>query len=336
MPLHASREPLITAYDLAMLDLDGVVYRGEQAVPYAVETIRSLGDRGVRLAFLTNNASRTSTAVAEQIRTYGLDVRASDVVTAGEAIARVVADALPPGSPVLVVGGPGLTDPLEEHGLQCVTTLGENPQAVVQGFHPEVGWKQLAEASYAIQAGVAWYVSNVDQTFPSARGTAPGNGALVEAVRRATGAEPIAVAGKPERGLFDESMRRTGATRPLMIGDRIDTDIDGALNTGIDALHVLTGISGMSEVAQLPEGGRPQFIAPDLRALLQPHEDVVIVDRRAVCGTAVAAVDGSGTVSLVEGEPGSLEAVRAVIDVAWAHRDRTGHVPQLSGSALEH
>jgi glycerol 3-phosphatase-2 len=336
MPLRTSPGPLISSYDVAMLDLDGVVYRGELAVPHAVETIGEVRTRNVRLVFLTNNASRTAAEVAEQIRRFGLDVGEADVVTAGEAIARIVAESVPRGSAVLVVGGPGLTVPLEGWGLSCVSSADDDPVAVVQGFHPDVGWRNLAEASYAIQAGVPWFVSNTDQTFPSARGTAPGNGSLVETVRRATDAEPVAVAGKPERGLFDEALCRTGATRPLMVGDRIDTDIAGALNCGIDALHVLTGISGLEEVTRLSPERRPHYVAPDLRSLLQAHPDVLVDEARAVCGSAIAQADDGGEVTLTTGAPGSLEAVRAVVVAAWTHLDQTGHVPRLAGSALEH
>ena len=336
MPLRASTGPLISSYDLAMLDLDGVVYRSEREVPHAVATIGDLDRRNVPLAFLTNNASRTAAEVAEQIRGFGLDVGESDVVTAGEAIARIVAESVPRGSAVLVVGGPGLTIPLQSWGLRCVSSAEDKPAAVVQGFHPDVGWRNLAEASYAIQAGVSWFVSNLDQTFPSARGTAPGNGSLVETVRRATGAEPVAVAGKPERGLFDEALRRTGSTRPLMVGDRVDTDIVGALNCGIDALHVLTGISGLDEVSRLSPDRRPHYVAPDLRSLLQQHLEVVVDGMRAACGSAIARSDGNGSVTLSAGEPGSLEAVRAVVAAAWTHLDKTGRVPQLVGPALEH
>ncbi|HKY56689.1 MAG TPA: HAD-IIA family hydrolase [Aeromicrobium sp.] len=336
MALLASAGPLISSYDLAMLDLDGVVYRGESAVPHAVESISNLGSTRVRLAFLTNNASRTAAEVAGQLRGFGLDVAEADVVTAGEAIASMVAESVPPGSAVLVVGGPGLIVPLEGRGLRCVCSADESPVAVVQGFHPDVGWQNLAEASYAIQAGVTWFVSNPDQTFPTARGVAPGNGSLVEAVRRATGAEPAAVAGKPERGLFEEARRRTGATRPLMVGDRIDTDIVGALNCGIDAMHVLTGISGIDEVVQLPPEQRPHYVAPDLRSLLQEHPQVAVEGSRAMCGSAIAQVGSDGEVTLTAGEPGSVEAIRAVVAAAWMHLDETGDVPRLVGPALEH
>jgi ribonucleotide monophosphatase NagD (HAD superfamily) len=211
-----------------------------------------------------------------------------------------------------------------------------NRVAVLQGFNPDVGWGNLAVAGYAILAGLKWLVCNLDQTFPSARGTAPGNGSLVEAVHRATGAEPTAIAGKPEQGLFEEARRRAGSTRPLMVGDRIDTDIVGALNCGIDALHVLTGISSLTDVVQLRPEHRPHYVAPDLRSLLQVHPDVHVDGTRAVCGSAIAGADANGDVALTTGEPGSLEAVRAVVAAGWTHVDETGHVPQLVGPALEH
>jgi HAD superfamily hydrolase (TIGR01450 family) len=335
MMLADSAGPLSAAYDLTMFDLDGVVYRGPRAVPHAVETISALLGGGGRIAFLTNNASRTAADVAAQIRGYGLGIADSDVVTAGEAIARIVGESLPAGSPVLVVGGPGLTVPLESHGLRCVSSMEDKPVAVVQGFHPDVGWRELAEASYAIQGGAAWFASNADLTVPTGRGTAPGNGALVEAVRRATGGEPV-VAGKPERGLFDETVRRTGATRPLMVGDRLDTDIVGALNADLDAMHVLTGISGLAHLVAQPPVQRPHYVAPDLRGLLASHPAVDTDGDRAVCGDAAAEADERGEVRLVRGEAGSLEAVRAVVTAAWTRFDRTGEVSRLVGAALEH
>jgi glycerol 3-phosphatase-2 len=334
VPLGDSAEPLIAAHDLAILDLDGVVYRGKAAVPHAVEAIDAVHERGVHVAYVTNNASRTAGEVATQIRGFGLAVEDADVVTAGEAIARIVADSVPAGSAVLVVGGPGLVVPLEALGLRCVTSATEDPVAVVQGFHPDVGWRSLAEASYAIQDGAAWFASNRDLTVPTGRGTAPGNGSLVDAVRRATGAEPV-VAGKPERGLFDETTRRTGASQPLMVGDRLDTDIVGALNSGIDALHVLTGINGLADVAAQPPGERPHYVAPDLRGLLQAHAPARVDGRRTVCGQAVAESQ-DGEIRLTRGEPGSLDAVRAVVTAAWAGLDESGQVSRLVGSALEH
>jgi ribonucleotide monophosphatase NagD (HAD superfamily) len=245
-------------------------------------------------------------------------------------VAHVVADAVPAGSAVLLVGGEGLQVPLEERGLRCVETLDDNPVAVVQGFHPDVGWRSLAEASYAIESGLPWFASNTDLTIPTARGVAPGNGSLVQAVSNATGATPT-VAGKPERALFDEALGRMPAERPIMVGDRLDTDIAGAINAGIDSLAVLSGVSTLRDVATLPPDRRPTFVGPDLSALVVTHADVIVNGESATCGTATAAVEDD-VVRVSQGEPGSLEAIRAVTTLAWSLRDRTGRDVGVDGT----
>ena len=275
MSLGSSTRALCEDYDLGMLDLDGVVYIGTSAVPGAVDALTAAREAGMRLAFLTNNASRSAGDVAAHLRELDIEADEDDVVTAAQAVAHVVADAVPAGSAVLLVGGEGLQIPLEERGLRCVTSLDDDPVAVVQGFHPDVGWRDLAEAAYAIESGLPWFVSNTDLTIPTARGIAPGNGSLVQAVRHATGATPT-VAGKPERALFDETLERIAADRPLMVGDRLDTDIDGAINAGIDSLAVLSGVTTLREVAALPPDRRPTFVGPDLSALVASHPDVTV------------------------------------------------------------
>ncbi|MET0822230.1 MAG: HAD-IIA family hydrolase [Aeromicrobium sp.] len=333
MTLGSTTQSLSTSYDLAMLDLDGVVYRGPDAIPGAAEALTTAREHGLRLAYITNNASRTADTVADRLRSMGMpDVRDDDVVTSAQAVAHLMADALPAGSAVLVVGGPGLRSPLEERGMRCVTTLGESPLAVVQGFDPSVGWEQLAEASYAISSGLPWYVSNTDMTVPTARGIAPGNGSLVQAVRTATGAEPI-VAGKPERALLDETIARVGGTHPLMVGDRLDTDIDGAINAGIDSLVVLTGVSTLQEIADAGHGRRPTYVSADLRGLDEQHPEVEAADDRARCGAA-SVVIADGVVTLESGEPSSTTVLRAAIGLAWHVHDRSGTRVRLDGTLV--
>jgi len=329
MTLAASDKPLHDVYDLAMLDLDGVVYLGANAIDGAADALATAKAAGMTLAYITNNAARPARAVAEHLRELGMpDVRDADVVTSAQAVARLVAEAVPAGSRVLVVGGEGLRVPLQEQGLVCVSSLDDEPAAVVQGFHPEVGWKALAEASYAIASGVPWFVSNTDMTVPTARGVAPGNGSLVQAVRNATGATPV-VAGKPERALFDETLARLQGARPLMVGDRLDTDIDGAINAGIDSLAVLTGVSTLQDVAEAQPGHRPSFVAADLSGLLVPHQEVQLGDGTARCGDAVAHLEGDRL--LVEGDPRSVPALRAAVALAWSVRDTSGTKVRLDG-----
>lgn len=333
MTLGSTTRSLSTAYDLAMLDLDGVVYLGADAIPGVAEALTAAREDGLRLAYITNNASRTAGAVADRLRSMGMpDVTDEDVVTSAQAVAHLMADALPSGSAVLVVGGEGLRQPLEQRGLRCVSSLDESPVAVVQGFHADIGWSDLAEASYAIQAGLPWYVSNTDMTVPTARGIAPGNGSLVQAVRNATGVEPV-VAGKPERALFDETMARVGGDRPLMIGDRLDTDIDGAINAGIDSLVVLTGVSTLQEIGDAEPGHRPTFVSADLRGLGGEHPEVSLDGDRAGCGDAVAAlVDGA--VVAERGDPSSTTLLRAAVALAWHERDDSGTRVRLDGTLV--
>ena len=330
MGLGSSDRPLCEVHDLGMIDLDGVVYVGTDALPGAVPTLARARAAGMRLAFLTNNASRTAGEVAAHLRDLDVEAADDDVVTAAQAVAHLAADAVPSGSAVLLVGGEGLRAPLEDRGLRCVDSLDEQPVAVVQGFHPDVGWRLLAEAAYAIESGLPWFASNADMTIPTARGIAPGNGSLVQAVTNATGATPT-VAGKPERALFDETLERMAAEHPVMVGDRLDTDIDGALNAGIDSLAVLSGVSSLLDVAALPPERRPTYVGWDLSALVSAHPAVSVDETSASCGGARVVVD-DGRVRLDAGDPGSLEAIRAVTSLAWATRDRSGRDVQVDGT----
>ena len=268
---RAADKPLAELYDTALLDLDGVVYRGTDAVPHAVSSLMAAAKAGMRLAYVTNNASRTPEAVADHLRELGLPVDAEDVVTAAQAVARLIAEQVPAGAPVLVIGGDGLRQALLGHGLTLVSSANDDPAAVVQGYRPDTSWKDLAEAAYAIQRGVPWFAANTDRTMPTARGIAPGNGALVGAVAAATGTWPT-VAGKPEPALHRETMLRTHAKRPLIVGDRLDTDIEGANRAGVESLLVLTGVTRLEQLRDAPEEQQPTYVAQDLRGLLEPGQ----------------------------------------------------------------
>lgn len=331
MSLGATNQPLSTIHDLAMLDLDGVVYRGPDPIDGVAESLATARGNGLRLAYITNNASRTAKQVADKLRSMDLpEVADHDVVTSAQALAHVMAEALPSGSAILLVGGEGLRVPLEERGFTCVESLDDSPVAVAQGFHADLGWHQLAEASYAIQAGLPWYASNTDLTVPTARGIAPGNGSLVQAIRYATGAEPI-IAGKPERALFDETIERVGGERPLMIGDRLDTDIDGAINAGIDSLAVLTGVSTLREIIDASPGHRPTYVSADLRGLNEAHPEVTVDGDTARCGDSSAELV-DGTIVVRAGEARATPTLRAVVGLAWHVRDRSDIGVTLDGT----
>lgn len=263
----APRKPLAESYDTALLDLDGVVYRGADAVPHAVSALLEAAKLGMHLTYVTNNASRTPETVAGHLVRLGLPARPEDVVTAAQAVARMIAEEVPAGAKVLMVGGEGLEVALRERGLVPVSSADDDPVAAVQGYRPDTTWEQLAEIAYAVGRGVPWFAANTDMTMPTARGIAPGNGALVTAVAKAVGSWPR-IAGKPEIALHRETMLRTGARRPLVVGDRLDTDIEGANRAGVDSLLVLTGVTDREQAEAADGVYKPTYIADDLRALL--------------------------------------------------------------------
>jgi glycerol 3-phosphatase-2 len=262
-------QPLDTAYDVALLDLDGVVYTGQGAVPGAVPALKKAREAGMRLAFVTNNASRPPSAIAAHLTRLGVPATSQDVVTSAQAAATLIAGRVPAGSAVLVVGAMGLRLALREKGLRPVSVAQDHPVAVVQGYAPDLSYGLLAEGAIAVRDGALFVASNVDPTLPSPRGVQPGNGSLVRVIANATGVEPV-VAGKPEPPLHREAMQRTGAKRPLVVGDRLDTDIEGAHNGGADSLFVLTGVSTARDLVLAPPKLRPTYIAADLAGLQQP------------------------------------------------------------------
>ncbi|MFD6418963.1 HAD-IIA family hydrolase [Streptomyces sp. NPDC060194] len=310
-----SEQPLNEAYDTALLDLDGVVYAGGEAIAHAVESLGTARDAGMHLAYVTNNALRPPDAVAEHLSELGIPAEASDVVNSAQAVARLISEQVPEGSRVLVIGGEGLRVALRERGLVPVESAEDDPAAVVQGYGgPSLEWGRFAEACVAIRRGVPWFASNTDLTIPSARGIAPGNGAAVEVVRIATGAEPQ-VAGKPQPPMHRETILRTGAERPLVVGDRLDTDIEGAVAGGVDSLLVLTGVTDGSQLLAAPPRHRPTFVDLDLRGLLAPQPAVSEEGEGFTCGGWTASA-GSAELELSgDGEP--VDGLRALCAAAW-------------------
>ena len=311
-PLRPSPTALATAYDVALLDLDGVVYLSTEPVPHAAEALEAARAAGMRLGFVTNNASRTPTAVAEHLCALGIPADPHDVITSAQAAVRLVAERVPAGSAVLVVGADGLRHEVEAAGLRVVDSADDAPAAVVQGYAAGTTYATLAEAALAVQAGAVWVASNVDSTLPSPRGPLPGNGALVAALEVATRRTPL-VAGKPEVTLHTESVERTAAERPLVVGDRLDTDVAGAVRVGCDSLLVLTGVASAADLLAAPPDQRPTYVAADLRGLLAEHPDVEQGAEITRCGgwtvTHAGAVDG-------DGDP--IDLLRALATAVWS------------------
>ena len=211
--------------------------------------------RGIKIGFVTNNAARPPQAVAEHLVELGIDATAADVVTSAQAAAHLVLNRFGVGARVLLVGGEGVADAVSEAGLIGVRSADDDPVAVIQGYGFDLAWRELNEAAIAIQRGAYWVATNTDPTRPTDRGLVPGNGAAVAAVRLTVDHDPE-VAGKPYRPLLDDTVERLGATRPLFVGDRLDTDIGGAVNAGLDSMLVLSGSHGPRDLLLAPPGQR--------------------------------------------------------------------------------
>ncbi len=333
--LRACTRRLSEVYDTAMFDLDGVVYIAGEPITGAPGHIADAVAAGMTAAFVTNNASRPPHRVAERLRRMGVDCADDDVVSSAQAAARLVAGRVPAGARVLVVGGDGLEAALDEHGLVGVHRFDDDTAAVVQGFGPEVGWRLLAEASAAVHAGLPWIASNPDLTVPTPRGPAPGNGALVEVVALATGKRPE-VAGKPQTPLYEETMLRVGGSRPLVVGDRLDTDIEGAGRFGADSMLVMTGVTDVVRLAAAAPHLRPTYVAADLGGLQESHPQPESAGEEWRCGGWVArpvADDDSPTRSRPElrGTGSPVDALRALVSLCWAHADRAGSAEGTEG-----
>ena len=326
--LGASGRPLAEVYDLAMLDLDGVVYIGAQAVPGAAEHLAQARAAGLHLAFVTNNASRPPEAVAARLRDLDVEADVEHVVTSAQAAARLLRDKFGAGARVAMLGGPGLESSLRAEELEPVSVDADDAVAVASGYGPEVLWRDIMRVAVRVRDGLPWVACNADLTIPTAYGTAPGHGVLVGVLRDFSGVEPV-VAGKPERPLLDETLRRAGGEHPLMVGDRLDTDIDGAINAGCDSLLVMTGVSGIAELVSVPAGRRPTYVAADLRGLMEPHGAPEVGDGTAELGGWRARVDGGSLA--VAGDGSVHDWWRVVAAAAWAHLDESGDAVDTTG-----
>lgn len=353
--LKSSRAPLAEQYRLALLDLDGVVYRGADPVPAAADSIAAAKRNGMVVSYTTNNPSRHRSVVVDQLRGFGIDAHEDEVITSAVVGARMLAAHVARGAKVLVVGADHLREQVRAAGFEIVDQAAERPAAVIEGWYPQVGWQQLAQAAYAIEAGAEYYVTNRDLTIPREQGIAPGNGAMVNAVVTATGVEPCTSAGKPEAAMYDEERAiyadcgnaLVPVNQSLPVGDRLDTDIEAANRGGYDSLCVLTGVATPKMLMTARSMQRPTYISVDLRGLLQTHQAPrvefsamgmpiaatlngarasVDVDAGVVRGIAVSAQ--SGDVAAYS----QIDALRCACQLAWALADgvnATGdYIPQ--------
>ena len=321
---------LAGGYDLVVFDLDGVVYLIDKPIAGAAEAVERLRSAGTAVAYATNNASRRAGDVAALLTGMGVPAEAGEVLTSAGAAAALLAGKLPAGAPVLVVGAEALRAEVRDAGLTPVETLEDKPVAVVQGYGPDVGWRILAEAALAVRAGATWVATNTDRTLPSPRGPLPGNGSLVAVLRTALDRDPDLVVGKPEPALFTTAASRSGARCSLVVGDRLDTDIQGAVTAGMDSLLVLTGVSGPAELLAAPPNRRPTFVSADLSGLFtSADESRLPLEAAEADGWRVTRDAGTATLSGA-GDP--VVALRLLCAATWDGVPVTG-VQADSGEA---
>jgi glycerol-1-phosphatase len=291
-------------------------------VPGVPDALTEARAGGMRLGFVTNNASRTPADVAAHLRQLGVHAEPDDVITSSQAAASVVRERYGPHARVLPVGGPGVAAALTEAGLTVVQRAEDEPVAVVQGYGRDVGWTELSEAVVAVRGGARHVATNTDATIPSPRGPLPGNGALVGVVATVTGQAPL-VTGKPDPAMHAECVRRTGAERPLVVGDRLDTDIEGARRAGAASLLVFTGVTDPAALLAAAPEHRPDLLSQDAAGLLTAHPPVTEEARSWRCGAWTVTPGEAGVLVLRQdgsqrADDDGLDGLRALCVAAWA------------------
>ena len=260
--------PLADQYEAYLLDLDGVLFRGDQPIPAATPTVDALRQAGKRLVFLTNNSARTPRQVAEKLNGLGIDAEAGEVVTSAQATAELLAREAAGGSPTAyVIGKDGIRSALQDAGIELLDGAeGARTDFVVVGWDSDVDYDALRRAAVLVRSGARLVATNADASYPAPGGELwPGAGAILAAVETASGARATVV-GKPHRPLFDTALARAGTRNALVVGDRIETDLAGAAAAGIDAALVLTGVGTTGEL--LDGDVLPVAILPDVGGLL--------------------------------------------------------------------
>ena len=324
--LEESDAPLVDLHDLVMFDLDGVVYVSGAAIEGVADRIDRVRAASRHVAFVTNNASRTPEQVAQRLVDLGVSAEPSDVVTSAQAAARLLREAHGAGARILALGGEGLDTALREAGLDPVAEA-DGAVALSSGYGPDVRWRDIMRAATLVRDGLPYVASNADMTIPTDYGIAPGHGVLVRTIADFAGVEPT-VAGKPEKPLMEETVRRVGGERPLMVGDRLDTDMEGAHAIGVPSILVLTGVSWLDDLVAAPPALRPTYISPTLEGLFESHSAPQMDGDAAVLGGWTAqVVDGRLRVS---GGGSDDDWWRVAVTAAWRHLDETGAAADIA------
>lgn len=321
-------------YDGGIFDLDGVCYRGAEAIPGAAEAISEADKDGFKAIYLTNNASRPAADIAGHLTELGIPATAEAIYTSARAAAELAEERFADGSKILVIGGRGLREELTQRGFELVDRREDEPAAVIQGWDPSVDWAALSEGALAIRDGAIFIATNLDATLPQERGFMLGNGSLVKAVEHATGVSPVAT-GKPTPFVFKRAAESGGLERPLAIGDRLDTDVVGAVEAGIDCLHVLTGVTTAAEVALARPGQRPTYLGVTLSSLSQPYQRPRLNAGRAEMDGQWAKISAGTLETSGDRSHANLPLYRCIVAACWEAIDGGMHTSQLAPQLVD-
>jgi 4-nitrophenyl phosphatase len=232
-----------------LIDLDGVVYTGRDPIPGAAGFLGEARRRGLKFLLVTNNSTTSPELVAERLRSMQIDVEPSEILTSAQAAVGYVRRRAEAGATVRIVGEAGLRQAAEEEGL-VVVEGDASAEWVIAGLDRAFTYEKLAAATRAIMGGAHFVATNADALLPVEGGqVVPGAGTMIAAIKTATAVEPVVV-GKPEPGLFEHGLQRLGGLAPdraAMIGDRLDTDVDGGRRAGLRTILVLTGVTSPAE-----------------------------------------------------------------------------------------
>ncbi len=254
-----------------ILDMDGVLWRGDTPMPGLTAFFETLAELKIPFVLATNNASKSPEQYEEKFAGFGVAVETSQVLTSAEATAAYLNKQYPSGSKVFVVGGVGITVALTRHSFNVLTVedvlAGGMVSCVVIGFGRDITYDQFAAAAILINKGAQFVGTNPDVTFPSEWGKLPGAGSFIAMIQTATGAE-VTIIGKPGPIIFQDALSRLGGTgeNTAIVGDRLNTDIAGGKAAGIKTILLLSGISTRDDLAQA-DGLQPDFVFEDISDL---------------------------------------------------------------------
>jgi 4-nitrophenyl phosphatase len=254
-----------------IVDMDGVLWRGDQPMPDLDAFFAFLRRRGIDFVLATNNSSRTPEQYVEKLARFGVEVPVEAILTSALVAADYLTDQAAPGTRVYAVGKEGVRRALEERGF--VLTEHE-VDIVVVGWNTDLVWDDLATAALLIHKGARFIGTNPDVNYPTERGPVPGNGAQLAALEVTTGVAPI-VTGKPEPQMYEQAMRRMGAhpESTAVVGDRLDTDLAGGVRLGLTTMLVLSGIATEADVAAA--SAKPDLVCADIGELVRVWERCV-------------------------------------------------------------